>query len=110
MLKTGDELKGQINYNPKFDVISLYQKSNERIQCFSATKVSSFEYFDKEYESVRKYVSYNYSNNRNYKSIVFFEIVLIGKIMLLRRPITLKQIPKMRREAFDETFGGYSYF
>jgi hypothetical protein len=110
MLRTGEELHGIISYNPRFDVISLYQKNSERMQCFSATKVSAFEYYDKEYESIRKYVSYSYTNLSTHSFPVFFEIILTGKITLMRRPTTLRQTPKMKRESLNERFGGYMYF
>jgi hypothetical protein len=109
-LNNEEVFEGRVSYNSTFDIVSVFLDEEEVIKSFSALQVKYFEYFDEEYEIVRKYESLTYQYSSLYKSRFFFEIVLEGGVILVRRPSNFNQFYSLSKESLDENFGGFQYF
>lgn len=84
VLDTGDTLTGQIKYDLKQDLIQ-YNVPNRRTDAFSARSVLFFEIFDETVRRYRQFFALPYSNQTQYKTPVFFELLAEGKLTLLAR-------------------------
>lgn len=84
VLDTGDTLKGKIKYDLKQDLIQ-YNVPNMRTDAFSARKVLSFEIFDATVHRYRQFFALPYTNQSQYRTPVFFELLTEGKLTLLAR-------------------------
>lgn len=83
MLTNQDTLKGIVNYNPNNDLLQI--NIDNTIKTFSAQQVNSFDFWDQTQEKVRYFRVYPYSIYSNYKTPVFFEVLLDGSMTLLLR-------------------------
>jgi hypothetical protein len=84
VLDTGDTLKGQIKYDLKQDLIQ-YNQPNQRTDAFSSRKVVFFEIFDETARRYRQFFALPYTNQAQYRTPVFFELLTEGKLTLLAR-------------------------
>lgn len=84
VLDSGDTLKGQIKYDLKQDLIQ-YNVPNKRTDAFSARSVLSFEIYDETVRRYRQFYALPFSNQTQYKTPVFFELLAEGKLTLLSR-------------------------
>jgi len=84
VLDTGDTLKGKIKYDLKQDLIQ-YNLPNQRTDAFSARKVLFFEIFDETVRRYRQFFALPYTNQAQYRTPVFFELLTEGKLTLLAR-------------------------
>ena len=84
VLDSGDTLKGKIKYDLKQDLIQ-YNVPNQRTDAFSARKVLFFEIFDESVRRYRQFFALPYTNQAQYRTPVFFELLTEGKLTLLAR-------------------------
>ena len=84
VLDSGDTLKGQIKYDLKQDLIQ-YNVPNQRTDAFSSRKVVYFEIFDETVNPYRQFFALPYTNQAQYRTPVFFELLTEGKLTLLAR-------------------------
>lgn len=84
VLDSGDTLKGKIKYDLKQDLIQ-YNVPNQRTDAFSARKVLFFEIFDESVHRYRQFFALPYTNQAQYRTPVFFELLTEGKLTLLAR-------------------------
>ena len=84
VLDTGDTLKGKIKYDLKQDLIQ-YNLPNQRTDAFSSRKVLFFEIFDETVRRYRQFFALPYTNQAQYRTPVFFELLTEGKLTLLAR-------------------------
>jgi hypothetical protein len=84
VLDSGDTLKGKIKYDLKQDLIQ-YNLPNQRTDAFSARKVLFFEIFDETVRRYRQFFALPYTNQAQYRTPVFFELLTEGKLTLLAR-------------------------
>ncbi|NOS91562.1 MAG: hypothetical protein HOP30_06545 [Cyclobacteriaceae bacterium] len=87
VLESGDTLRGLIKYEQsqdmKQDIIQVKVKS--QMMSYSPRKVLFFEIFDTTAKRYRQFYSLPYSENNTYKSPVFFELLVEGKLTVLCR-------------------------
>lgn len=107
-LISGIQLKGDINFNPELDIVSLLKDGN--IKSFTPNKVESFEFYDEEIEENRIFISLNYVQTSFYSSKIFFELLLPGKVSLVRRYNTFNQFYSLKADALADNFGSYNYY
>jgi hypothetical protein len=84
VLDNGDTLAGKIKYDLKQDLIQ-YNVPSLRTEAFSARKVLFFEIFDETVRRYRQFFALPYSNQSQYRTPVFFELLTEGKLTLLTR-------------------------
>ena len=84
VLDGGDTLKGKIKYDLKQDLLQ-YNVPNQRTDAFSARKVVFFEIFDETVRRYRQFYALPYTNQAQYRTPVFFELLTEGKLTLLAR-------------------------
>src|SRR6478736_4081423 len=83
VLESGDTINSKIKYNLQTDIIQA--SINKKIQTYSARKVLSFEIFDSVEKQYRQFYSMPYTTSSEYKSPIFFELLVEGKMTLLCR-------------------------
>jgi len=83
VLDTGDTLKGSIKYDLQTDIIQLLK--NNKLESFSARKLTFFEIFDQTVKRYRMFYTIPYTTSGSYKAPVFFELLTEGKMTLLCR-------------------------
>ncbi len=83
VLESGDTLKGSVMYDLQNDVIQF--STGERLESYSARKMTFFEIFDQTSKRYRQFYSIPYATSSGYKAPVFFELLAEGKMTLLCR-------------------------
>ena len=84
ILDTGDTLRGIIKYDFQKDLLQYGDKQGST-EAFTARKVLYFQIFDKTASQYRSFYALPYSSGGGYKTPVFFELLVEGKITLLSR-------------------------
>ncbi len=84
VLLEGDTLKGKIKYDLQQDLVQ-YIISNEQATVYTARKVIFFEIFDETVHRYRQFFALPYSATPSYRTTVFFELMVEGKLTLLTR-------------------------
>ena len=82
VIEGGDTLKGLVKYDREN---FLQIKHNDKVEIFNSSKVISFEIFDQSYKRTRQFFSLPYSEQGQYKTPVFFELISSGKLTVLTR-------------------------
>lgn len=101
VLSSGDTLKGNIKYDFQQDIVQ-YVSRNRKPEIYSAKKVVFFEIFDETVHKYRRFFVLPYSNESNYKSPKFFELLEEGKMTLLSREL-------FEYKVYNTAFSGGSY-
>ena len=83
VLETGDTITSKIKYNLQTDIIQV--SVNKKIQTYSARKVLFFEIFDITEKRYRQFYSMPFTTSTEYKSPIFFELLVEGKMTVLCR-------------------------
>ena len=83
VLESGDTINSKIKYNLQTDIIQT--SVNKKVQAYSARKVLSFEIFDIVEKQYRQFYSMPFTTSAEYKSPIFFELLVEGKMTLLCR-------------------------
>lgn len=83
VLDTGDTLKGSIKYDLQTDIVQLLK--NNKLESFSARKLTFFEIFDQTVKRYRMFYTIPYAITGSYRAPVFFELLTEGKMTLLCR-------------------------
>jgi hypothetical protein len=84
VLESGDTLKGQVKYDLQQDLVQCIYRE-DRVEAFSARKVLFFEIFDETAHRYRDFYALPYNATAGYKTPVFFELLVQGKMTLLSR-------------------------
>lgn len=84
VLESGDTLKGQVKYDLQQDVVQ-YITPSEKVEAFTARKVLFFGIFDETVQRYRDFYALPYNATAGYKTPVFFELLVQGKMTLLAR-------------------------
>ncbi|MBX2963487.1 MAG: hypothetical protein KF687_13320 [Cyclobacteriaceae bacterium] len=84
VLESGDTLRGVVKYDLQQDLIQYTNQQNQ-IEAFTARKVLYFEIFDGMENRYRHFFTLPYAASGNYKTQVFFELLVDGKMTLLTR-------------------------
>jgi hypothetical protein len=98
VLETGDTIKSKIKYDLSKDLIQI--SVNRKIQTYSARKILFFEIFDLAEKRYRQFYSMPFTTSTEYKSPIFFELLVEGKITVLCREA-------MEYRTIPNTFGTY---
>ncbi len=102
VLDAGDTLRGLIKYemsqDAKQDLIQV--KVKNQMMSYSPRKVLFFEIFDTTAKRYRQFYSLPYSENNTYKSPIFFELLVEGKVTVLCRE-------KLEYRAINSYYGYY---
>lgn len=80
----GDTLRGLIKYDFQQDLIQFNNKRGS-IEALTARKVLFYEIFDNTIKDYRQFFSLPYSTQGGYRTPVFFELLIEGKMTLLLR-------------------------
>ncbi|MCU0444809.1 MAG: hypothetical protein MUE85_07805 [Microscillaceae bacterium] len=89
-LDTGDTLAGNFKFNLTNEVVQI--EVNNTLQTFTARKVLSFEFFDRAEQRDRIFYTLPYPKVPNYKTPIFFELLLEGDaITVLSRETLVTQ-------------------
>jgi len=83
VLETGDTLTGSIKYDLTNDLVQFSQ--NNKLESFSARKMTFFEIFDQTSRRYRQFYAIPYVTSGAYKAPVLFELLAEGKMTLLCR-------------------------
>ena len=84
VLESGDTLKGQVKYDLQQDLVQ-YLIREDKAEVFTARKVLFFEIFDQTVHRYRDFYALPYNATAGYKTPVFFELLVQGKMTLLSR-------------------------
>ncbi|WKN45522.1 hypothetical protein [Tunicatimonas pelagia] len=84
---TADEevLQGEIRYNYAHDIVMYRATTDDNLQTFSTSHLTSFRYYDKKQERVRYFRRYTHQESDYITRPAFFEVVLLGNISYLRK-------------------------
>jgi len=83
VLENGDTLTGSIKYDLQSDLVQF--SKNNRLESFTARKMTYFEIFDQTVRKYRQFYSIPYVTSGAYKAPVIFELLAEGKMTLLCR-------------------------
>ncbi|MCU0357312.1 MAG: hypothetical protein MUE95_07010 [Cyclobacteriaceae bacterium] len=84
VLESGDTLRGLLKYDIQQDLLQ-YNDQKKVTEAFTPRKVLYFEIFDQTVNRYRHFFSLPYAASGYYKTPVFFELMVEGKITLLVR-------------------------
>jgi hypothetical protein len=84
VLLDGDTLRGMVKYDLQKDLVEYVHKDGQP-DAFTSRKVSFFEIFDESEKRYRQFFALPYSASAGYKTPVFFELLVDGKLTLLAR-------------------------
>lgn len=84
VLVNGDTLRGMVKYDLNKDLVEYVQR-DEKPDAYTARKVASFEIFDQTERKYRQFYTLPFTTTGNYKTPVFFELLVDGKMTLLAR-------------------------
>lgn len=82
VLENKDVVKGEIAYQPEFDVVLL--RTADQLTVYNAHRINSFFYFDGKANVNRKFISIPF-NTVAFTSFSIYEIVAYGETKVLRR-------------------------
>ncbi len=114
ILRTGDTLKGEIKYDLAENL--LQYKFGNRIVTLTPKKTKGFIIHDKILARRRVFMVYGYNPYSSYKPLLYFEVLVKGKLTLLARESvfveTLPQFDYFTNTTFYSTrrMVDYSYF
>jgi len=92
VLESGDTIKSKIKYDLSKDLIQV--SVNRKIQTYSARKILFFEIFDATEKRYRQFYSMPYTTSNEYKSPIFFELLVEGKLTVLcRETLEYRTVP-----------------
>lgn len=92
VLETGDTIKSKIKYDLSKDLIQV--SVNRKIQTYSARKILFFEIFDTTEKRYRQFYSLPFTTSTEYKSPIFFELLVEGKMTVLcRETLEYRTVP-----------------
>jgi hypothetical protein len=92
VLETGDTIRSKIKYDLAKDLIQTVV--NRKIQTYSSRKILFFEIFDAVEKRYRQFYSMPYSTSTQYKSPIFFELLVEGKMTVLcREKLEYRTVP-----------------
>lgn len=83
VLKSNTVLQGTLSIHPVYDMI-LFKSGNKPVEVYTADKIKSLHYYDKNSNINRKFVSIHQRVNA-FATNHLYEIVLYGEIKVLRR-------------------------
>ncbi|VAW27522.1 hypothetical protein MNBD_BACTEROID06-746 [hydrothermal vent metagenome] len=83
VLVNEDTISGKIKYNLEKDLIQV--EANKKLYTYSSKKVFYFQIFDETVDSYREFYALPYTLVDQYKSEIFFEVLVEGKLTLLCR-------------------------
>ncbi len=84
VLVTGDTLRGQIKYDIQQDLVQ-FNDQHGTVEAFTPRKVLFFEIFDKAISRYRNFYALPYAATGSYRTLIFFELLVEGKMTLLSR-------------------------
>ena len=84
VLATGELLINELAYNWSAEMVQI-RRPDGRIRTLSAGQVRSFSWFDADQNKVREFVSLSFSSRKKRKHPSFFEIVMDGPLVVVRR-------------------------
>ena len=85
VLSSHDVVTGEVSYDPTYDVV--LQRSEGRVQTFTAAQVNYFHIMNKQTGQLRRFVALPHQSGLNflYKRNYFFEVLLSGEVTFLRK-------------------------
>ncbi|RIV22551.1 hypothetical protein DYU11_16180 [Fibrisoma montanum] len=83
-MATNELVSGELAYNWSAEMVQIRQ-ANGRIRTLSAGQVRSFSWFDADQSKLREFVSLPFSSGKGRAHPVFFEIVMDGPLVVIRR-------------------------
>ncbi len=84
VLESGDTLKGKVKYDLQQDLVQ-YLIREDKAEAYTARKILTFEIFDETAHRYRNFYALPYNATAGYKTPVFFELLVQGKMTLLSR-------------------------
>jgi hypothetical protein len=84
VLLAGDTLRGMVKYDLQKDLVEYVYKDGKP-DAFTARKVAFFEIFDQSEKKYRQFFALPFSTSAGYKTPIFFELLVDGKMTLLAR-------------------------
>ena len=112
VLLTGDTLKGAIKYDLNRDIIQL--NDARTIEAYTARKVLYFNIFDETINNYRQFYALPYNVTPDYKTPIFFEVLLEGVLTLLAREFITIQTTSYGPTAMSGSFSrrvlAYKYY
>ncbi len=84
ILESGDTLKGQVKYDLQQDLVQFLIRE-DKAEVYTARKVLHFEIFDETAHRYRDFYTLPFNATVGYKTPVFFELLVQGKMTLLSR-------------------------
>ena len=85
VLVNNDTIRGNIKYDLDRDIIQI--NNEQGVQAFTAKKVLCFTFLDETSASYRQFYALPFQISPEYKSRVFFEVLLEGKMTLIAREL-----------------------
>lgn len=86
VLKNNEVVKGNIYYNPEYDLVQV--KDKDKIRTFSPYNVQYFQFYDEAREIKRVYAALEEVKRRKkQKGVGFYEVLLDGTLVLLRKEV-----------------------
>ncbi|GEM_PF-3010406 len=83
ILNDNQVLTGKISHHEDEDLIQL--KQDDKIFCFSAYQVTSFNYYDTSLDAIRRFLSIPYEDEYHRFADLFFELIIDDEVSLLRK-------------------------
>jgi hypothetical protein len=85
VLSSHDVVTGEVSYNSTYDIV--LQRSEGRVQTFTAAQVNYFHIINKQTGQLRRFVTLPHQSSLNflYERSYFFEILLSGEVTFLRK-------------------------
>jgi hypothetical protein len=84
VLETGDTLRGQVKYDIQQDLVQFNDQQGVT-EAFTPRKVLYFEIFDQTINRYRNFYALPYAAAGSYRTLIFFELLVEGKMTLLSR-------------------------
>jgi hypothetical protein len=84
VLETGDTLRGQVKYDIQQDLVQFNDQQGVT-EAFTPRKVLYFEIFDQTISRYRSFYALPYAAAGSYRTLIFFELLVEGKMTLLSR-------------------------
>lgn len=98
------EYSGKIRFDLQNNTVQVAFQG--KMLSFGAAKVEFFEFFDAEKKTNRIFYSLPYAQKKTYEALIFFELMVEGKLTLLNRE---KLVEKVVTRPFTFGFPGSSY-
>lgn len=94
VLMNGTELKGDIGYNWKAEIVQ-YREGN-KIRAYSPYQVRAFRYFDDHQNVLRKFVTFEQATKSGRQRPLFLEEVVVGPVPVYREVRSAHEPIKLR--------------